>query len=104
MLVVLALLRVWPVDFYFFAWSHVRILRSAPSFRSPSGPLALSVGGQPALAVEYGVREKGEESHFRQVFVRYRGWVYYIRETWPPKQASTAQSGFEELLNNWQWQ
>jgi hypothetical protein len=82
----------------------VRAVRHEPGARPPSGPLALSVGGQPALAVEYVVRENGEESHFRQVFVRHGGSVYYIRESWPLRQASAAQSGFEELLSNWQWQ
>jgi hypothetical protein len=79
-------------------------VRHQPGVRAVSGPLPLSVGGQPALAVEYGVREKGEESHYRQVLVRHGPWVYYIREAWPARQASTAQSGFEELLSNWQWQ
>jgi hypothetical protein len=79
-------------------------VRHQPGAHDLSRPSALSVGGQPALALDYAVSETGREWDFRQVFVRYGAYVYYIRETSLPPQYAVALSAFEELLSNWQWQ
>jgi hypothetical protein len=68
-----------------------------------SHPSPLTVGGEPALELDYVLTEGGREWHAREVFVRHRGFVYYIRD-FSPGQYALASTALEELLGSWQWQ
>ena len=87
-----------------FVRSTLRALKRAPSAHHLSGPFALSVGGEPALAVDYLLPEEGgKESHWRQVFVRHGESVYVIREYSSPAQHAVGLAALEELLSHWHW-
>jgi hypothetical protein len=108
-------------DINAFARRLVASARRVPSIHRISRPSALSVGGEPALALEYAAREKiaaaggrrpraaparpgWEESALRSVFVRHGRFVYIIRAAWRPGQHAPASAALEQVLSNWQWQ
>ena len=82
----------------------LRAARHERGIHQVSGPSALSVGGDPALAMDYSSREKAGESQLHQIFVRHGKWVYVIREAWPTVQQAAASGALEEVLSHWQWQ
>jgi hypothetical protein len=88
-------------DIHFFARQTVHFARRVPSIHRISRTSALSVGGEPALALDYAAREK---SGAWTVFVRHGQFVYLIREAWHPAQRAPALAALEPILSNWQWQ
>jgi hypothetical protein len=68
-----------------------------------SGPTALTVGGEPALKLDFLENEGREHWHGREVFVRHGEWVYYIRDFSPVAQDATAGPALEELIGAWKW-
>ena len=91
-------------DINAFARRLVASARRVPSIHRISRPSALSVGGEPALALDYVSREKSGASVVRSVFVRHGQFVYIIREGWPAAQRAPALAALEQILSNWQWQ
>jgi hypothetical protein len=91
-------------DINFFARQTVHFARRVPSIHRISRTSALSVGGEPALALDYAVREKSGGSTLRTVFVRHGEFVYLIREYWRHGQRAPALAALEQILSNWQWQ
>ena len=91
-------------DIHFFARQTVHFARRVPSIHRISRTSALSVGGEPALALDYAVREKSGAWTVRTVFVRHGRFVYLIREAWPAAQRARALAALEPILSNWQWQ
>ena len=91
-------------DINFFARQTVHFARRVPSIHRISRTSALSVGGEPALALDYVSREKSGASVVRSVFVRHGQFVYIIREGWPAAQRAPALAALEQILSNWQWQ
>jgi hypothetical protein len=91
-------------DINFFARQTVHFARRVPSIHRISRTSALSVGGEPALALEYAVREKSGESAVRTVFVRHGEFVYLIRGAWPAARRAPALAALEQILSSWQWQ
>ena len=95
-------------DINFFARQTVHFARRVPSIHRISRTSALSVGGEPALALDYTARErvrgKSEESTLRTVFVRHGQFVYLIRAGWPAARPAPALAALEQILSNWQWQ
>ena len=89
-----------------FVRSTLRALkRQSRSARRLSGPFALRVGGEPALAVDYlQPEEGGKESRWRQVFVMHGESFYVIREYSSPAQHAVGLAALEEVLSHWQWQ
>jgi hypothetical protein len=88
------------------AWVRrtVDATRRIPRIHRVSRPSALTVAGEPALALDYTAREKGEESAYRQIFVRHGQFVYIIRGAWPAAQRAPASAALEQILSSWQWQ
>jgi hypothetical protein len=91
-------------DINFFARQTVHFARRVPSIHRISRTSALSVGGEPALALDYAVREKSGAWTVRTVFVRHGQFVYLIREAWPAARRAPALAALEQILSNWQWQ
>jgi hypothetical protein len=91
-------------DINYFARRTAHFARLVPSIHRVSRPSALIVGGEPALAMDYESREKGQESAVRTVFVRHGQFVYIIRGAWRPAQRAPTLAGLEQVLSKWQWQ
>jgi len=72
---------------------------------SPLRPL--SVGGEPALSLDYVVKPSRKETRFAQhvtlVFVRHGEWVYFIRDFAPPTIYPAAASTLGEVIREWHW-
>ena len=72
-------------------------VRHAPNARSVSPLRSLSVDGEPALRVDFGVQEGGRKAHqVSLVFVRHGEWIYYLRGFAPPNVLT-------ELIRSWHW-
>jgi hypothetical protein len=96
---------VVPGDANALAGRLARTLRRQRNVHNLLGPVALSVGGVPALAVDYGQSEgKKGEAHYRQIFVRHGKWVYIIQMGAPAAKEAAASGALEEVVNNWRWQ
>ena len=95
---------VQPGGINFYARRTAYFARRVPSIHRISRTSALSVGGEPALALEYAVREKSGESAVRTVFVRHGEFVYIIRAAWGPAERAPTLAALEQVLSKWQWQ
>jgi len=83
----------------------LRVTRHQKRIHHVSQIHRLSVGGEPALAVDYYVSPGGGqgEAHLRQVFVSHGKWVYIIRASAVITQDAVSLRALDEVISNWQW-
>ncbi len=69
-----------------------------------SRPTAITIGGQPARAVDYYNRPTGERLlHQRQVFVAHGQWIYTITYSALPEAYAAGVGAVDRVAAGWQW-
>jgi hypothetical protein len=80
------------------------IKRLAPQARSFSQVTSLTVGGEPARAVDYRNSPTGNRVlHQRQVFVAHAGWIYTITYSAIPGAYNANVEALDAVTAAWRW-
>jgi hypothetical protein len=85
----------------------MRQLAQRPAFlpkpRRLSPLQKLSIGGEPALALDYQLVAR-RTSDRRQLFVIHGGWAYEISDAAAPGQYGASLHALDKVISNWRWQ
>jgi hypothetical protein len=90
-------------DMNAYARRTLRAVRQQPGLHQLSQLRRLSVGGEPALAIDYVLPALKTEAHISQVLIGHGEWVYIIRADAPTTGYATASGALEEVIGNWKW-
>jgi hypothetical protein len=74
-----------------------------PDARRISTPEPVTVGGEPALAVDYLNGPATRRLHLRQVFVEHRGWTYVITYTASSTAYAASMPALAQVMSSWRW-